>query len=118
MFAKILGTIWIILGLLWLVKPEMLKNRLKRKMNRRIRRIVFGFILTFGLLLIGSIIKVHGFLSKIIGLVGMIITIKAILLLISKTSEKIFDWWAGRPLLFFRIWALSILLIGITLILV
>ena len=117
MLSKLLGIIWIILGVLWVAKPDILKNRLKKKMNRKIRWVVFGFIIIFGLLLVGSVIKAQGILPKIIGLVGIIITIKAILLLTSKTSEKIINWWAEKPLIFFRIWALVVLAIGIMLIL-
>ncbi|MGB2661779.1 MAG: hypothetical protein WBD04_05295 [Candidatus Omnitrophota bacterium] len=118
MLAKILGAIWIILGLLWLIKPEILKNRLKKKINRRMRRVVYGFLLVFGFLMIGSAFKVPGVLPKIIGIIGMIIAIKAIIMIMSKASEKMFDWWAERPLIYFRIWALVILAIGVMLIIV
>ena len=115
MLSRILGTIWIILGLLWLIKPEGLKNRLKKKLNRRMRKVVFGFILVFGFLMIGSVFKVPGILPKIVGIIGMLIAIKAIILLMSKASEKIFDWWAERPIMYFRICALIILAIGLML---
>jgi hypothetical protein len=112
MLSKILGVIWILLGVWWLIRPEALKNRLKRKMNRRVRRVVYGFLLVFGFLMIGSVFKTPGLLPKIIGIVGMIIVIKVIMLITSRTSEKVFDWWAERPLIFFRIWALLVLAIG------
>ena len=118
MLSKIVGAIWIVLGLLWLIKPEGLKNRLKKKLNRRMRRVVFGFILVFGFLMIGSAFKVPGLLPKIIGIIGMIIAIRAIILLMSKASEKMFDWWAERPLIYFRVWALIILAIGLLLVFV
>ena len=113
MLSKVLGLIWIILGLLWLFKPEILKSRLEKKMNRRMRRVVYGFIRVFGFLMIGSVFKTPGLVPKIIGIVGMIIVIKVIMLITSRTSEKIFDWWGERSLNFFRILALCILAIGI-----
>jgi len=115
MLSKILGIIWIILGVLWLVKPRMLKDRLKKKMSRKMRRVVYGFIIIFAFLLIGSVIKAHGVTPKIIGIIGMVLAIKAILLITSKTSEKIFDWLTERSLKFFRIWALLILAVGVLL---
>jgi hypothetical protein len=118
MLSKILGAIWIVLGLLWLIKPEGLKNRLKKKLNRRMRKVVLGFILVFGFLMIGSVFKVPGLFPKIIGIIGMLIAIKAIILLMSKASEKLFDWWAEKPLIYFRVWALVILGIGLMLLFV
>ncbi len=115
MLSKILGIIWIIFGALWFFRPEGLKNRLKRKMSRRMRRTVYVFILIFGFLLMGSVFKAHGVLPKVVGIIGIIITIKAILLITSKTSEKIFGWWAERPLTFFRIWALFVFATGLML---
>ena len=116
MLAKILGTIWIVSGLLWLFKPESLRNRLKKRMSRKLRWIIYGFILIFGLLIIGSVLKANGLLPKIVGVIGIIITIKGILLLTSKTSEKIFTWWSERPIVFFRVWALFILVTGLMLV--
>lgn len=118
MLSKILGTIGILTGLFWLIKPEALKNRIKKKINRKIKIIVFIFIIAFGLLLIGSIIRAKGFLPKFIGTIGIVITIKGILLLTSKASEKILDWLQGRSLLFFRACALFIFVMGIMLFLV
>ncbi|MFC1548730.1 hypothetical protein ACFL5E_02075 [Candidatus Omnitrophota bacterium] len=115
MFAKILGVIWIILGILWLVKPEMLRNRLQRKMTRKMRRTVFVFLLVFSFLIIGSVFKVPGILAKIIAVIGIVMAIRAIMLITSKTSEKVFEWWAGRPVLFFRIWGGFVLATGLML---
>ena len=117
MIANILGTIWVVLGLLWLAKPQLLKNRLVKKMNRKMRRIVYAFILVFIFLLIGSIIKAQGFLPKVVGLIGIIIVIKGIRLITAKTSEKMSGWLAKRPLGFFRVWGLIILVAGILLVL-
>ncbi|MGB2706219.1 MAG: hypothetical protein WBC74_05145 [Candidatus Omnitrophota bacterium] len=117
MLSKALGIISIITGLWWLIRPEALQNRLKRKMNRKLKFTVYMFIIIFGFLLIGSVLGARGILPKVVGIIGMVITIKGILLITSKTSEKISDWLAGKPLQFFRIWALAILAIGIMLIL-
>lgn len=115
MLSKIVGTMWIIVGALWTVKPDWLKNRLARKMNRKMRRIVYVFIMMFGLLLIGSMVKARGILPKIIGIIGIILAIKGILFITSKTSEKMLDWLGERPVKFFRIGAVVILAVGVML---
>ena len=101
------------LGLFWLIKPENLQNRLKKKMSRRVRRIVYGFVLVFAFLMIGSAFRAPGFLSKIVAIIGMIIVIKVIMMITSKTSEKVFGWWADRPVVVFRAWALAVLAAGV-----
>ena len=113
MIAKIVGTFWIIFGALWIAKPQILQNRLKRKMTRRMRRIVFGFVIVFGFMLAGSVLKAPGNLHKIVGIIGLIITIRAIMLFTSKTSEKVLEWWADKPLMVFRIWGAVVLLLGL-----
>jgi small-conductance mechanosensitive channel len=114
--SNVLGTISIITGILWLIKPEGLKNRLKRKLNRKLRYMVYGFIVMFGTLMIGSVIRLHGLLPKIVGTIGIIIVIKATLLITPKASEKMQDWLADRPVVFFRMWALAILIMGVMLV--
>ena len=107
--AKILGVIWLLLGILWLIKPEMLKNRLKRKIGRRIRWTVYGALIVFGFLMIGSVIKMPGILAKAIGILGVILIIKAVLLMTSKAFDKFWERWANWPLIYFRIPATWIL---------
>lgn len=115
MLSKLLGVVWILTGLLWVARPGMIRNRLKRKMSRKLKRVVFGFVFVFGFLLVGSVMKAPGFLAKVIGIIGMVLAIKAIILITSKTSEKIFDWWAARPLGFFRIMGALMLVVGLML---
>ena len=115
MLSKILGVISILAGILWIIKPLALRERLKKKINRKLRWIVYGFIMVFGFLIIVSVFKAPGLLYKIVGMIGMIIAIKGILLITSKTSDKMFDWLATKPLGFFRIWGCIVLAMGIML---
>ena len=116
--AKILGIIWIILGILWAIKPAILRDRLKRKMNRRIKFIVYGSLILFGILIIGSVIKIPGIPAKIVGIVGIILVIKSIVLMLSKASEKLWEWWAKQPLIIFRLQALFLIIVGVMLVLI
>jgi len=117
MLAKIIGTLWMVFGLFWLMRPASLKMRLEKKMGRRIKIIVYIFIFVFGILILASVIRAPGWLPKLVGLAGIAITIYAIRLLTTRTSEKIFLWLGKKPLLFFRILALVITGIGIMLML-
>ena len=117
MIAKILGMIWVILGLLWLVRPAMLRRRLTKKMTRKMKWAVYGFILVLMFSLFGVVIKAEGLFLKIAGLIGVFIVINAILSITAKASEKISDFWTKKPLAFFRIWGLVVLISGILLIL-
>ena len=115
MLSRILGIIWILLGALWIIKPQILRDRMKKKMTRKLRWIVFIFIMAFGFSLIGGVIRAEGFLLKIVGIIGLIIVIKGALLATSKTSEKILSWWQSKPILFFRIWGFFVLIMGVAL---
>lgn len=116
MLSNILGTIWVILGLWWIIRPQALKRRMQRKMNRKIRWIVFGFMIVLGFMMVGSVIRAEGLLAKIVGVAGLAISIKAIMFITSKTSGKMLEWLGERSLKFFRIWAAAILAIGFALI--
>jgi hypothetical protein len=116
MFANILGGIWILMGLWWMIRPASLKNRLKRKMTRRLKLVIYCFVFSFGILIMGSVVKASGLVAKIVGVVALYLAIKAIVLVTSKTSEKVFEWWGERPIIFFRLWALFFLGAGVYLI--
>lgn len=115
MLARILGIIWILLGLWWLIKPDALKRRLQRKMSRKVRWTVFGFLFIFGIMMTGSVFKAPGILPKVIGIIGLIIAIRAVMFITSKASERILSWWAERPVIVFRLWGLAVLGMGVLL---
>lgn len=113
MLSKIVGIIWLMLGVFWLIKPGSLKARLGRKMSKKVKRIVYGFVLLFAFLMVGSVMKVPGILAKILGIIGMVMAIKAIMLITSKTSETVSSWWVDKPIIVFRVWAGCLVVMGI-----
>ncbi len=113
MLSKILGTLWVLFGLWWLIKPESLKNRLRKKMNRRIRLFVLLFMFVFAMLILGSIFQAKDLFARLIGAAGLVITIQIIKVITQKTSDKLSDFVEGRSIVFFRIGALLILIMGI-----
>ncbi len=116
MLTNIIGILWIIAGLIGVIWPLRVKKKLARKVTRRMRRVVFGFIIVFGFSLIISVFKTQGMISKIIGVVGLVLAIKGIMLLTSKASEKMLGWWSERPVIVFRIQGIVVLVIGVALV--
>ncbi len=117
MLASIAGVIAILFGVLGIINPQGCKNRLRRRINIRMRFIVYAFILVFAVLVMGSAFRAQGIPAKIAGVAGLIITIKVIMLITTKSSETLSIWLEKRPLSFFRIWAFIILLMGVMLLL-
>ena len=117
MFIKIIGTFWTVFGIFWLIKPASLKTRLEKKMGRKIKFIVYVFVIVFGILMLASVIRAPGWLSKLVGLLGIVITIYIIRLLTNRTSGQILLWLGKKPVPFFRALALAVTIIGIMLML-
>ncbi len=118
MLAKIAGVFWMLLGILWTARPHMLKGFLGRRMTKKMRRVVFFFLIVFGFSLLGSVLKLHGIIPKIIGIIGLFAMIKGIIILTSRTSEKMFEWWSQRSVAYFRILGAMLIAIGAALIFV
>jgi len=91
-------------------------DRTTGKVNRKMRRLLFGSLILMGLSVTASVMKMPGIPPKIIAIIGLVMAIKGIMLLTSKTSEKLFEWWAARPVSFFRMQGVVILLIGLALV--
>ncbi len=66
MLIRILGYIWIIAGILFLIKPQILKNKLQRKSLRKMKKYFIFLALFLGIVLISVGIKFEGGLAKII----------------------------------------------------
>lgn len=115
MFSRVLGIIWIILGILWLIKPEMLRKRLIRKTSRKIRWAIYGFVLMFIFSLLGIIFRAEGLLLKLIGIIGIFVVIRMTAFVSGRADQKLGDWGSKQSLLFFRIWGIVILIIGLSL---
>ncbi|MDD4956888.1 MAG: hypothetical protein PHH49_02430 [Candidatus Omnitrophica bacterium] len=112
MLARIVGSLWIITGSVWLLKPRSLKSRLERKVSRGIRRTVTGGMIAFGLMMVASAFKAHGIYAKMIMVAGLVLMIKAIALVTSRTSDMFFKWLGSRPIALFRLWAALMILMG------
>jgi len=112
MFIKLLGWIWVITGIIFLIFPGMLRKRLQKKSIKRIRKFLFLIVISLSLLLISAAWKSQGALAKLVMILGIVGLFKGFFLLKAKAAEKIIEWFIKKPLIFFRIWAAAQVLIG------
>ena len=113
----IVGSIFILLGVLFLLYPEALRKRLRRKAVWRLRRWFFAAALFFGALLVSVGWKQPGLLPKVLVLIGVAAILKGLLLLNSKATEKITAWVLSRPILHLRIFAVAEIAMGLLILL-
>lgn len=113
MLLKIFGWFWIVAGLIFLLKPQILKNRLQKKGLKKLRKYFFALSLVLGGLLISVGLRFHGLLAKIIMIIGIIAIFKALFLLKAKAADRLMDWSASQPLILFRIGACFWILTGV-----
>lgn len=113
MLVKIIGYIFIILGLFFLIKPAVLKRRLQKKVVKRSRKILFLILLFLGGLFLTAAFKSTGILSKLLIILGIIALIKGLFFLSAKASEKIIGWFSTQPLIIFRFLAITYIILGI-----
>ena len=115
MFAKLFGVFWIVLGLLWLIKPELLRKRLARKMTRKLKWIIFGLMFLLAVQLLGWVFQNPGIFSWIALILGWVVLVRTALSLSAKSSETLVTWAAQVPVQGLRIWASVVLATGLVL---
>lgn len=115
MFVKIFGYIWLAFGILFLLRPQILKNRLQKKGLKRVRKYFVLLALALGGLLISVGFKFQGTLAKILMIFGILSAFKGLFFLNAKTSDKIVEWSAALPIIYFRIGACVYIAIGVIL---
>jgi len=110
--AKIVGYIWIILGIIWILRPGAFRERLRRKASRKLRRVFYGALFIFGIAIAGSLLRINGFLPRVMGILGILLIFKSLFLYFSRASDKLWEWWGRQPLPVFRLQALGVIIIG------
>lgn len=117
MITKILGYLWIIAGVFFVLKPQILKNSIQRKSLKKLRKYFIFIAVLLGALLISVGWKLQGFLAKMIIVLGIISIFKGVFLLKAKVADKMIEWFAAKPLIFFRTGACFYILIGVIILL-
>jgi len=112
MLLTLLGWVWVITGILFLMKPQWLRNKLKKKSLKTIRRWTFAIALALGLLLIKATWGMTGWLPTLIFILGLVGIFKAVFFLKSRSAEKVVDWFVRQPVRIFRIFAIGQIIFG------
>ncbi len=113
MFLNIIGWLWIIFGVLFLVWPQLLQKRLGKKSYKTIRKALFLITLLLAGSLISVFFKLKGTLPKIMVFIGVIGVFKAFFLLKTKASDRLIDFFSRQPLIVFRCGGIAYIVIGI-----
>lgn len=113
MLLTVIGWVFVLLGLFFLIRPGFLRNRLRKKGIKRIRRLIIAATLFLAITLATAGSGLGGIYYKLLILVGLILIIKSVLLLNRKTSEALTGWFSLRPLWVFRGIALIYLVSGL-----
>jgi len=112
MFFRIVGILWIALGIWWIMRPQVLKRRFSKKLRKTRRK----FLLLIMLLVIGLFFSAsrhaHGMLANVFLVMAILGVIKAVFFFTSKAAEKAVDWWTEKPLWMWRLWALGFVIVG------
>ena len=105
MLATIIGFFFVLFGAVFLLYPESLRKRLRRKALRKLRRYFFGAALAAGILLISLGWNYAGVLPKILAVAGVAVVLKGLLLLKSRAADEATQWILEQPVLILRIFA-------------
>lgn len=112
MLKSVAGAIWVLLGLWWLVKPEKLKKKLQRKMSRRLRRAVIGLVVVFAFFMLGVSFEAPGLLTTLTSIFVMTFSIKLIFYFKDRANDRFLAWCGMRPVWFFRVFSISVIMVG------
>ncbi|MFH1093970.1 MAG: hypothetical protein V1739_07445 [Candidatus Omnitrophota bacterium] len=115
MFAKILGGAWIILGVVFLMKPQMLRTRLQKNGIKKIRKYLFAAALALSSMIMSIAWNSEGILAKIVFVFGLMGIFKSMFFLKEKTSEKLVVWISKQSIVFFSVWAAVQICFGVML---
>ena len=117
MLAKILAWFLILSGIFFLIKPEILRKRLQKKITKRLKRYLSLLAIFLGILFISAAWKSQGCLAKLLLVLGIIAIFKGLFFMKAKASEKVMEWFAARGLTLFRLMASVNIVIGIIILL-
>jgi len=114
--VKIIGFIWVIWGILVLIKPEILRKKLQTKGSKKLKKNLFLLTLFLSITLIIASLKASGLLPKILLVLGIIGIFKAFIFLKSKASDRLIAFSASLPLTVYRAGGALYIVIGLSIV--
>ncbi len=114
MIAKIIGLIWIVWGILILIKPEILRKKLQTKGSKKLKKNLFLLTLFLSITLIIASFKASGLLPKTLLVMGILGIFKAFIFLKSKASDKLIAFSSSLPLTVYRAGGSLYIVIGLS----
>jgi uncharacterized protein YjeT (DUF2065 family) len=113
MLAKLLGWLFIIAGILFLLKPQMLRKRFQKKSLKALKKYLFVIVMFLSILFITAALRTSGILSKILLVLGIVGIFKGFFFLKAKIAGRIIEWYGKQSLAFFRFFASLYILSGL-----
>ncbi|MCK5706446.1 MAG: hypothetical protein KAI43_02245 [Candidatus Aureabacteria bacterium] len=114
MLFKIIGWFWIISGFYFLIRPTSLMRRLQRKSKWKTRSFFFFIAFIWGAPLIALGWQEEGLIPKLLVAVGIIVLLKGIFFISTKTSEKFIEWSSQKAPYVFRLFSIIQIIMGFT----
>ena len=113
MIAKIIGLIWVVWGIMILIKPEILRKKLQTKGSKKLKKNLFLLTLFLSITLIIASLKASGLLPKVLLVLGIIGIFKAFIFLKSKASDKLIAFSANLSLTVYRVGGVLYVILGL-----
>jgi len=115
MLMTLLGWFLVVMGVFFFLRPSALRDSLRKKSYKKIRGLLFLVTLAAAGLFISAGWQMQGGWAKVVLILGVIGILKAFFILKAKAAETLVTWFAGRPLVFFRMGGALEALAGLTL---
>ena len=116
MLHKIIGWFLLLSGILFLIKPAILKNKLQKKTYKKFLYFIIGATFALGGYMASFAFRFKGALPKVIAVIGIIALIRGFMFLNSKTRQKLASVFSKAPLKIYRIFAAGYALLGVLMI--
>ena len=113
MISKIIGIIWLIFGVWWLIKPQSLMRFFGKKIRKQRFKLFILFLILFGSPTAGFFFKASTLWLKILIVIGFIIIIKLFLNISQRAGNRVNNYLSGLPLIYYRLFSLGVIIVGL-----
>jgi len=111
MLKAILGWFFLLSGIIFFLRPMILKKSLEKKIFKKIKKYLIIVLFLLGAMIIKISWGIKGAGPKVLLIIGVVSIIKGFFFLKSKGKLKTVEWLSTKPIKFFRL--ISLLYIGL-----